>query len=320
MLRVLTLGLLASCTNGNDDGTGHTGDTEPEVVEVTDSWTQTLTSPVDILWVVDSGWTEALDTIDRDMLDKVFELLLIADPSWKMGIIESTNQGADFGVIDKQWSTWPGPDPFEAKTPEGPPRIRESIHMALELRRDHPQTEEFIRSDAHLYVVVLSNSVDESTEPTGTETGPTTAISQAAFDQWFADYTPSESKRLSVITDGAARNYWEDRLMGGGILVEIGAFRSAMETIVLDAINQRTTFTLTQVPAEPPELVTVTWREQVSEYAQGKDFTYDPVTNTIEFTKVIPPRDSIIAVTYLPAEPGAAPDPTTTASGTTTAE
>lgn len=308
----LGLSLLVACSGGDDKTPPK--DTSPDGPQpITDTWSQELISPVDILWVVDGGWSEGLDALDRDLENDVFELLLLADPSWKMGLTDATQMGSKFGVISPQWTTWPGPDPFETPQQSDKPRIREAIHMALELRKDTPPNSEFIRSDAHLYVVVFTNSEDKSEDPTGeTTTGtPSSAISESDFVKWFGDFQPSDSKRLSVVTDSSKVEYWSEKVLGGGIVTEVGSFRTALRTIVLDAMGQKTVFTLTTVPAEPPEVASVTYREKRTDYALGQDFDYDPIANTISFIDVIPPRDSVISVTYLADDAAAATTPST---------
>ncbi|MEQ1568490.1 MAG: hypothetical protein ABMA64_22830 [Myxococcota bacterium] len=320
MLRALTRSVLAfsvasavACTDG-DEATGETGKTDPEPVPITDSFVQTLTSPIDILWAIDPEWTEAMDTIDRDLEDAVFEILLLADPSWKVGVIDTTATGSKFGIIGTQLTAWPAKDPFAIPSTGGSSKVREAIHMALELRKDQGQNGDFIRSDAHLYVIVMTARVDESEAPSGTTTTgiPSSAISQQDFDAWFAGFQPSDSTRLSVITESSAKSYWNGHLKDGK-LFEAGSFRSVMKSAMLDAIGQDTVFELTRQPTEPPPIVSVTYRSKVTDYVLGTDYQYDPIENTIAFVDVVPPPEATIEVTYLPldGEPPVAADTTT---------
>jgi hypothetical protein len=317
MFRVLTLALvLGACNGGKDTQTGDTGPTTTAPSEVTDTWTQTLSGPVDILWVLDRGWTSGLAALDRDTLDDEFELFLLSDANWKFGVLDATAEGSDFGLITPQFSAWPAPDPFGTKAAEGPSRVREVIHLALELRKDANDNQDFIRSDAGLYVVVFTDGKDESENP-GTGTGVTSQISQDDFDVWFRDFQPSDYKKLSVITTGDGTNYWSKHLQGGGILEETGSFRKAIQGVFLDAIGQKVTFPLSQVPADPPATARVTYREHATDYVIDADYAYDPVSNSITFLKVIPEVNSTISVTYLPSG-DLAPTGTTTGTSSST--
>jgi len=314
MLRALTLAVvLIGCNGGKSDHTGDTGPaTPPGPAEITDSYTQTITSPVDMLWVIDRNWSDGLAALDEDLLDYEFQLLLLADPSWKMGMLDSTTENQNDGIIYPQFSTWPNQNPIGTKPPQGPSKVREAIHLALELRKDNHLNQDFIRPGAGLYVIVFTDAEDASQDPPP-GTGVTSQISQKDFNTWFEGYTPSATKRLSVITTTDAKKYWSKHLEGGGILYEVGSFRKAVQTLFLDAIGQKTVFQLSQVPADPPETVTVTYRNHDTDYALGDDYSYDPVTNTISFDKLIPPPDAIISITYLPED--GATQPSSSSSG-----
>jgi len=316
MLRALTLAAVLIGCNG-DKGT-HTGDTAPTTtpapVEVVDSYTQTLNSPVDILWVLDRNWTDGLSALDADLLNYEFQLLLLADPSWKIGILDSTAQGQSDGIISPQLATWPNGNPIGTKPPQGPSKIRESIHLALELRKDNQINRDFVRPGADLYVIVFTGAEDASQDPPP-GTGVTSEISQKDFNTWFEGFQPSATKRLSVITTSDATKYWGKHLQGGGILYEVGSFRKALQTLFLDAIGQKTVFPLSQVPATPPDTVVVRYRQHDTDYVLGADYSYDPATNTIAFDKVIPPPGAIVEITYLPADEATQTSPTSTSTG-----
>src|SRR5688500_20290881 len=63
-------------------------DTAEPLVE--DVFVQDLLSPIDILWVVDPGWEKGMDDLEEEALEGAWETLLLADPSWRIGVIDAT--------------------------------------------------------------------------------------------------------------------------------------------------------------------------------------------------------------------------------------
>lgn len=287
----LPLTVLGACS-GNDvpDDTG-----DPPApagpVEYTDVFAQELITPVDILWVIDGGWVSGIQALDDDLLDDTFETLLLADPSWKMGVLDSAARGPAFGTLLGSFETWPPPPfIFDLDQPDDSSRPRDAIYNALDLRLEATQNKDFIRSNAHLYIMVYTDRADASDE-----------IEEDEFQQWLTDFQPSDSKRMSVITVADQQDYWADQAQGG-IVYDVGSFEKAINTVYRDAIGQRTTFTLSYAPIEPPVLASIVFREHATEYLLDIDYEYDPTAHTISFLKAVPPPDSEVHVTYETAD------------------
>lgn len=286
VIPLMFLAAAAGCNGNKDDTkTNKPKDTGPD--EITDSFVQSLSSPVDILWAVDGGWGEGLDALqDVEILKDTLEIMLVSGTDWRMGVTSTNTTGGLFGIIGTKWDTYPPPSNAFALPPSStPPRIRDSIYTALELRKESPQNVDFVRADAHLYVVAFTDDQDTSEE-----------VSEGDFEEWFDGFTPSASKRMGAITSGDSRDYWEDKAIGGTV-ADVGSFRKALESILRDAMNQRTEFTLSRIPVDPPEEITLVHREREETLEIEDDYLYDEDTQTISLLEIIPEdKDEIIVV------------------------
>lgn len=305
MVRALIISLaVAACNGGPVTETTDTTQTTPDP-QVTDTFPQTLITPVDVLWVVDSGWAEAQEALNNDLIDDAMHLYLLADPSWRVGVLDAGAEGPEFGVIRGVTETWPRTNPLSVLPDDarGSARYREAVYTAFETLGSEGANAEFLRSDAHLYIVYMGARQDSSDDVT---------LPIEYFESWLTDLPPSDSKRISILTDTGSAPYWEPQVFGGGNMFVAGSFRDAVLAMFLDSMGQRVTFTLTQPALEAPTVATVIYREQRTDYAIDLDYTYDPVTNSITFTSVVPPPDSTIEVTYIPAS-GVGTTPTASA-------
>jgi hypothetical protein len=282
---------LAAC-NGDKDNTqtGETGDTGPETV--TDRFKQELVTPLDILWVLDSGWGGGMDALqDSEIVQSLHETVLTADPSWRMGVIAANASGGAFGMIGAKWDTYPPPNnAFAAPPSSSDPRVRDAIYTALELRKEQMSNADFLRADGHLYVIVVTDGEDASQE-----------LPQADFDQWFSSFEGPVTRRMGAITTSDRKDYWEGKAHDGEV-VDVGSFRQAFDKVLRDAMGQQTAFTLSHTPIEPPATITMVYRENETELTLNEDYTYDPGSRLITLEELIPPPTSEIVVTYEPGE------------------
>lgn len=276
--------------------------------QVTDEIPQTLTTPVDILVVLDGSWDglfNGLELNDNAALDNGFQALLLADPNWRIGILDSTTSGQAFGIIRLKFETFPYPSAaFRAPNPSGPPESRQAVYTALQLRGELAANADFIRPDAHLYVMVLTDNEDASDDDAD-------AVTRPAFKSWFDDFTPSKSKRLGVYTTAAHADYWKERTLGGGTVFSGTSWLKGMETMFLDAIGQKKEFPLKYTPREVPETVQVLYRDHTTDYVIDDDYTYDAETNAITFLTEVPPVKSSVLITYVTDDTVVETTPTT---------
>jgi hypothetical protein len=280
-----------------------TDDTGLELVE--DVFLQELITPVDILWVVDPGWDDGMEAF-AEAIENGYETLLVTDASWRFGVLDAstdpTSQG--FGLIGAKFETYPPPaNAFELGTADGPPHVRDVVYAALQQRLEHQANVEFLRPEAHLYVLAFTDEEDASAD--------VAVKSSAAWHAWFEALQPSESKRLGAITEQEVANYWNTHAVGASVF-QAGSFRAGIPAQLRDAIGQRIEFTLSQVPSGPLAKVSVVYREREEIFVEPA-FTFSNTRNSISFTDYVPPPDSEIRVSY-PAVPAAE---TATTGGTT---
>lgn len=282
----LALALLA-CSG--DDETTDTTTADTGVPYVEDVFVQAVKPKVDILWLVDAAWDEELD---EPVVESAIETLLLAGTDYRMGVLDVTETGSEKGLILKKWESWPTPaGAFSLGTAGGPPLVREAVYTALELRKEVAQNKDFRRTDAHLYLLVFTESDDASDDD---------PIGRRDWLDW-ARALNSDSVRLGAITTGAAAGSWSalsEDLGEPGVIFEAGSFRRGVDTLMRDAIGQRTTFALTQTPSEPPTEVVVVVRERPETFEVDDDVVYDPTANTVTFSQYVPPPGAEIRVRY----------------------
>lgn len=283
----------------------HRPDTIPQIdnihlgpYQAVDRIPQNLISPIDILMVFDGSWDgmfNQLDDTDSDIRDEIYSTLLEADPNWRIGILDSTVGGQQFGIIRDKFETYPAPaSAFRVPNPSSPSKVRQAVYTALELRRELPDNVEFLRPDAHLYVLAVTDNEDASDDDPE-------AISKNDFEDWFAELAPSKTQRLGTLTIPDRADYWRNHVVDGAVF-EGDAFPRGFETMLLDAIGQKKTFPLSHVPINDPEIVNVVYRDHKTEYVHGDDFTYEEEANTITFRVEVPPVGSVVEIPYLTAD------------------
>lgn len=286
------LALAIGCSGG--DGSSHsaattpTADTGPFVQSVTDLFEQDLVNEVDILWMVDSDWDQGNDALGPG-IDRIDETLLLNDVSWRMGVLDTTEGGVDWGVIGAKWQTWPTPNNAFRFGPSGPgSRVRQTLFTTFGVKKDHPENEDFLRSSADLYVLVVTDRRDESSA---------SGVTDAQWDEWFTTLEPSEEKRMGVVTTSSEEKYWKKLAVDAPVRYGAGLDK-IYDEMILDAIHLKTTFQLTQTPMKPPKKVEVIYRDHPTVYRLERDYTWDSETNSFTFRTVRPPDTSIIRVTY----------------------
>lgn len=293
------LAVLASCAaafSGDCGTTTTTTDTGPDYVS--DLFEQTQVSPVDVLWVLD-GHSEVTKDLTA-LVDPMWEVMLLADPDWKMGVLDATVTNNNFALLSAKWFTWPPPaNAFRVSTGSADPRLRQVVYSAFELRGQTPQNKDFLRSGSHLYVLYVTDRADASDNE---------VVNERDYVQWLEDNVTDP--RVGVITDSDHRRDYEDLVLGGGSVFLDRDPAAAVRGALLEAIGLETSFTLTREPLDPPDSVEVIYRNHADVYTLDRDYTWDRPSRTLTFKRVIPPPGSVVRVTYVEEAPA-----TTTSSG-----
>lgn len=185
--------------------------------------------------------------------------------------------------------------PFEEKG-------RAQVYSALEILGE-TENSGFIRDDAYLSVIVLSDEDDAS---------GTTPVDRDGFVDWLAALkgSPDRVSFSSIVgPEGGCGNANEgsdylavtDAL--GGITHDIcePSWANVMEDLGLSSAGLRREFALSQLPADYRDIqVTVkAQRQEPVEYTIGLNLGYVPSRNTVEFLDEIPPPESKITVRYV---------------------
>lgn len=298
MWRVFSVVLLAAC-NGDDGGDDAQDDTDTDLPWIIDEIPQTTLEKVDIAWLVDPEWEAGVENI-ADVRIAGAEVLLLADTDWQQGTINVTGGplSQDWGKFSQRWTGYPPPPNAWDVLPPGQPltdaRHRDALYTALELKSAVQQNEDFVRPDAHLYVIVLGDRTDLSTDE---------PITYDAFVTWMQGL-PSDSKRLGAIVgiDAAAEYFTtlSEDLGGGGLIYQVGSFEQAIQDQMRQSIQQRSDFPLSEFPSEPPRAITVDVRTELFEFELDSDYLYDAEANTISFNAYVPPVGAKVIVKYLP--------------------
>lgn len=295
------------------DGSTHstppvpTGDTGPQTSTITDLFQQQLVKEVDILWVIDTGWGTGLDALDP-ALDRIDQTLLLNDVDWRMGVLDSTEGGPEWGLIGAKWDTWPSPSNAFRFGPTGPgSRVRQTLYVALEAKKNEPQNDGFLRSSAELYTLVVTDGVDESS---------TEEVTDAQWNKWYTTLEPSASTRMGVVTVLDQESYWEGLAVNASVRSGAGLDK-ILDEMILEAIHLKTSFQLTRTPTRPPRKVEVIYRDHATVYHLNRDYEYDDATRTIAFRTIRPPDTSLIRVTY-DVDPTATVPTSDTGSSTST--
>ncbi len=298
-MRWLALTALAACKDdGGGDDSG-TEDSDTDLPWITDSIAQTTLERVDIVWLVDPEWDEGVDAL-AEVATAGTEVLLLADTDWKQATVNVTGgtESKDWGKFHAVWTAYPDPPGAFSVLPPGQPltdgRHRDALYTALELKATIPQNEDFVRSDAHLYVIVLGDRIDQSTD---------LPSSYDDFLVWLQGLT-SDSKRLGAIVGiDPVLEYFtsmSEDIGGGGFLYQVGSFTQAIQGQMRTAIQQRDAFPLSEFPSEPPRTVTVDVRNEETEYRIDQDYFYDAEQNAVVFHEYVPPVGAHVIVRYLP--------------------
>jgi len=300
----LALALVGCAGDGND--TVPTGDpgvtvTAPEDPRVEDTFIQEINDPVDVLWVVDGHWTNGVTQVST-VLAEAMDVLLIADPDWRMGVLSADVSNAESrGKIQGVFETWPPPNGIlNVASSLAPARVRDAVYSAL--TENLERNGDFVRADANLYILAMSDMVDSS----GDE-----IIAPTDWATWFQTVDVTSSTRMGVLTTPSSAPSWSvvTSTTGGQVFQPStdAEFRTAVRNLLYDALGQQREFLLTREPADPPSFIEVVIREHATYFFLNIDFTYDDLRNSVEFVEYVPPPGAEIRIPYNRSVDGSEP-------------
>lgn len=276
--------------NGSDSGS-------PFVVDAVE---QKSVSPVDLLWVLDPGWTELFNpgseegnTLFLTMFNASMDFVLSASPDWSVGVLSADIDAGNMGRLRVTTSNFPLPD-GATSFPEvvGPPHIRDALYSAFEARPDADKQLDFIRANSAFRVIVVTDALDFSGDD---------LLPAIDFPNWFNTVGNSATNALSVVTTDNVSSFWESVTddLGG----ETYVLRDLVETgqaLTADALGIQSNFPLSQMPELPLEEVAYIDRDIATPLQPGVDFVYREASNDVRITSFVPAPGSTVRVTYLP--------------------
>ncbi len=286
----------------------------PETPLRTDVLTQTTSPMVDVLWVVDnsSSMSEEANKLSQNF--PIFlNFFLGSGLDWHVGVVSTNMEVADQKgkLLSAGGYNWIDPDTeepeavFSAMVPYfdevGVSHTESGLaasYTAIEVLGDDNNAG-FIREDASLHIVVISDENDYSTTPTVEE-----------YIQWLDLYKPDPSLRtFSAITglqvcSGAAevgQRYINVSDTIGGVLWSIcdNDWEPVLEAIGEQASALSTEWYLSELPVLGTISVTVE-EDGLAPLIllEGEDWTYNPVRNSVHMVDYVPNPLARVVITY----------------------
>lgn len=296
------------------EGIGANGGTYEEIFH------QEAFAQVDILWVLDNSGSMS------DALDHVYEnFSLFIDPflsiglDFRMGVITTDmNNPSHSGRLQgpQLWITGDSPDP-EAQFLEviqqgsggsGEERGMDAIQAALTDPLLSGENNNFMREDAHLATIVVTDEDDDST------------VSSSSFASWYMGLKDDPdmvtfsafcgeapigcfewvSWSDGMITAEHGKDYLDaiDRIGGTWASICSDDFSDALSLLSLEASGLKDTFVLAAVPTSIGDMeVLVNGAEVRYDNVDGWQFDWG-LNAVIFYGAAIPPNEAVIEVTY----------------------
>lgn len=282
----------------------------PENVHA-DTFTQTTSPKVDVLWVVDnsSSMVEEADKLSYNF-PLFIDYFLDSGLDWHVGVV-STNmemeghKGQLLSAGGFAWIDPETPDPeavFAAMVPYYPGISHEesgraATYAALEELVDSVNAG-FLREDSTLHVVVISDENDHSVVP-----------DKGEFVAWFENLRPEvETRSFSAITgiemcanvNELGTDYVDVSDAIGGSLWSIceADWGPVLDEIGLNATTLSTEFYLSRLPVAGTIEVLLTEPGQLALTLAGDEWLYDESRNSIRFVALVPSALSVVEIRY----------------------
>ena len=266
-------------------------------------WVDSFTQPfsvngVDILWVIDTSGS--MNRYDANLMLGIDAMLNALPPSgWRLAM---TSNDPNRAAIEQQFPLVPGDDILDAEamySAMGRGGLEKGFDAAYEYIVNNPYANTWMRSDAALLIVFVSDEEDQS---------DTHFPAVNDFISWYSMQRAGSVFLSSIVNVAAADSVcdWSvsvvdigDRYMDatsffGGIIVDICS--DDWSPGVADASSQiepHENWPLTEKPIES------SIRVFVDTILQPADtWTYDAGTNSVEFL-VVPPGGSLVEIGYI---------------------
>ena len=316
----LAMGLLAGCSDyelvGGHDYAGEANPPDLSTPVQNDRIVQVTVPSVDVLWVIDnscsmyeeqtaltsnfanfmsyfegSGLDYHVGVISTDMDDPDHRGILQQSATGDYFIDETTS---DATLAFRQMALMGTEGSADEKG-------RDAVYMALGQRSESGwQNEDFIRDDANLSIIVISDENDYST-----------AVSLPEFISWLEDFKPDlEMTSFSSIVGPrpngcdtayeAGTDYLAVTDAVGGIDWSIcnSNWDEVLVELGMQAAGLKNEFFLSEVPIEETIVVTVVDGDDVWEFDSGTDYLYSRSRNSVTFVSYVPEPLAEVNIEY----------------------
>lgn len=297
-------------------------DAELGVDTIVDVHGQVGVPAVDVLWVVDNSlsmaeeqraltnnFTSFMRFFNESEFDLDYHIGVVStgyDDEEDRGRLQVARDHRDDRI---QWIDTEVRNDFEAFRnmallgTDGPyeEKGRAQVYQALQTLGETDNSG-FIREDAYLSIIVLSDEDDRSGD---------TPVDTDEFIDWLRTFkgSPDRVTFSSIVgPEGGCGNavegteYLEVTRAIGGVEHSVcePSWANIMEDLGLSAAGLRSEFALSRLPADPDEISVVVKapREEPVEYTVGLQLEYVPGRNVVSFVNEIPGPRSKITITY----------------------
>jgi len=272
----------------------------------TDLHVQIEQPTVDVLWIIDDSGSMMSEQIRLlDSQEAFIDHFVGSNTDYHVGVITTGNSYLR-EYLGERWVSKDTVDPYAAFAylasvgiyGSGSEKGRDQAYAALGVEMDD-HSRDFIRTEAPLYLIFISDERDWSTE-----------ISKKEFvEHLWGMKTHKDMVAVSAIvpmlepfcTWDDGRDYIRLAQKTGGVIYDIcGAdWSDVMRRIALTGVGIKTEFQLSRLPVQGSISVRIVEKGIVYAFEEGTDWEYDEVSNSVKFLNYAPPKLSEIYIEYM---------------------
>lgn len=281
-----------------------------------DHITQVTVPAVDVLFVIDNSGSMAEEQTNlRQNFDDFMRYFTDSGLDYHVGVVSTDmddrqqsgrliDDGSGKRYIDNSYSAEDAIASFRERAKLGingstTERGTDAAYAALVTLKDSVNAG-FYRDDAVLSIVVISDEVNQSRNPSVQEfTAWLEALKPEDDQTWFSSIVGPRPRGCATAELGTG--YLEITEAVGGIEFSIceSDYSSVLEELGMQAAGLKREFFLSEVPVADSIKVTVTTDGNTKKF-KDDEWTYDGVRNSITFASFVPDPLAVVNISYLP--------------------
>jgi len=284
--------------------------TEPNFTQLdseynTDTYIQPSLTPQDILFVVDNSCS--MDN-EQELLTSNFNAFvtkfLASDGKYHLGVISTdmdnlNHQGSLRQSNGERWIDNKTLDPMNTfldmalmgTTGSGYERGKDAIYSALELKHNE-ENKGFLRYEAELHIVVISDEDDDSTDE---------IISDTEFKEWLSAFEAVKPRiTFSDITPSSVTDYSQFTKLYDGVSYSVSDpnWGSMLDTLGLIIFKSERIYCLSHQPILETLEVVILREDIVYVPEKNIDYFYTKIQNAIVLSETYLEEEDRIIITY----------------------